>query len=317
MLSALGVVFALSLLLYPRLQMAFFPRTDAGQFVVSLKAPSGTRLEVTQQEVEKVEDLIREVVAPQDLGVILSNIGVTPGFSSIYTSNSAPHTAFVQVSLNENHKIGSYEYMDRVRRRIRTELPQLSTYFQSGGLADAVLNLGLPAPIDVQVSGSNLQTSYSTALQMAEQIRRLPGVQDVFIPQDLDYPAIRLAINRTRASELGLSQKEVVSNVITALTSNQMIAPSYWVDHKTGNDYMLTVQYPENQIKSMYDLKSIPLRAPGAGSVSTLDAVHAGPPRGGSNGSRSLPTPAHHRSLRRALGRGSRRGSKCDRSHHR
>jgi multidrug efflux pump subunit AcrB len=147
--AVLLVLFAVSLLLYPQLPLAFFPRTDAGQFVVNIKAQSGTRLEVTQEEVRRVEDLIRDVVAPEELGVILSNIGVTPGFSSIYTSNSAQHTAFVQVNLSENHRTSSYGYMDRVRRRIRLELPQLSAYFQSGGLADAVLNLGLPAPIDV------------------------------------------------------------------------------------------------------------------------------------------------------------------------
>jgi HAE1 family hydrophobic/amphiphilic exporter-1 len=294
LLILLGVGFACSLLIYPQLQVAFFPRTDAGQFVVSLKAPSGTRLEVTQEEVGKVEDLIRQVVPPEDLGVILSNIGVTPGFSSIYTNNSAPHTAFVQVSLNEGHRTGSYEYMDRVRRRIRHELPQLSTYFQSGGLADAVLNLGLPAPIDVQVSGSSLEASYAVAQELAARIRSTPGVQDVFIPQDLDYPSLHLAVNRTRASQLGLTQKEVVSNVITALTSNQMIAPSYWVDPKTGNDYMLTVQYGNDQVKSIDDLKSIPLHAPGMRATTSLDAVtdvrHT-----------AAPTEVDHYQLRRAI----------------
>jgi multidrug efflux pump subunit AcrB len=294
LLIALAGVFACSLLLYPQLQVAFFPRTDAGQFVVSLKAPSGTRLEVTEREVSRVEDLIRQVVPPQDLGVILSNIGVTPGFSSIYTNNSAPHTAFVEVSLNQGHRTGSYAYMDRVRQRIRTELPQLSTYFQSGGLADAVLNLGLPAPIDVQVSGSSLKASYAMAQELAAKIRSAPGVQDVFIPQDLDYPALHLAVDRTRASELGLTQKEVVSNVITALTSNQMIAPSYWVDPKTGNDYMLTVQYRNDQVKSIDDLKSIPLHAPGVAATTTLDAVT-------SVRHTAAPTEVDHYQLRRVI----------------
>ena len=144
---------------------------------------------------------------------------------------------------------------------LQTELPHLSAYFQSGGLVDAVLNMGLPAPIDIQVSGSNLQANYEMALQLSSRIREIPGVSDVFIPQDLDYPALQLDIDRFRASELGLSQKEVVQNVITAFTSNQMIAPSYWVDPDSGNDYMLTVQYPEGQVKSLLDLKSIPLRS--------------------------------------------------------
>jgi multidrug efflux pump subunit AcrB len=272
-LGGMAALFVASLLLYPMVGVAFFPRTDAGQFVVNLKAPSGTRLEVTEREVGHVEDLIREVVRPQDLKMIVSNIGTTPGFSSIYTSNSASHTAFVQVALTEEHRTGSYEYMERVRRRIASDLPQLSAYFQSGGLVDAVLNLGLPAPIDVQVSGMNLRADYQAALQLAARIRHIPNVSEVFIPQDLDYPALRLQIDRQRAGELGLSQKEVVSNVITALTSNQMIAPSYWVDPKTGNDYMLTVQYPETEVKSLFDLKGIPLRASRESAPTRLDAV--------------------------------------------
>src|SRR5215467_5619712 len=101
-----------------------FPRTDAGMFVINLKAPSGTRISVTEAEVAKLEGLIRQIISPEDLGVILSNIGVTPGFSSIYTSNSAAHTAFVQVSLKDGHKVGSYEYMARVKKEIADQLPE-------------------------------------------------------------------------------------------------------------------------------------------------------------------------------------------------
>ena len=205
--------------------------------------------------------------------LIASNIGATPGFSSIYTSNSASHTAFVQVSLTDDHKIGSYEYMDRVRAALRTETPELTTYFQSGGLVDAVLNLGLPAPLDIQVSGSNLERLYATASEILSKVRALPGVEDVLIPQDIDAPAYKLAIDRERTSELGLNEKEVVSNVITALASNQMIAPSYWVDPRTGNDYFLTVQYPENAVKSLSDLRAIPLRGAGQKEPTRLDAV--------------------------------------------
>ncbi len=272
-LSATAVVFAASLLLYPKLKIAFFPRTEAGQFIINLKAQSGTRLEVTQQEVSRVEDLIRSVIPKSDLGVVLSNIGVTPGFSSIYTSNSAQHTAFVQVNLADGHRRSSFEYMAMVRRRIRDELPTMSAYFQTGGMADAVLNLGLPAPIDIQVSGSDLAAAYKTALGIAERVRGLRGVSDVFIPQDLDYPALQIDIDRLTAGKMGLSQKEIVQNVITALTSNQMIAPSYWVDERTGNDYLLTVQYAENQIQALSDVSGIPLKAPMAQRTARLDAV--------------------------------------------
>ena len=274
-LGLFGVAFLASLLAFPRLGLSFFPRTDAGQFVINLKAPSGTRLAVTESEVAKVEELIRKEVSREDLGMIVSNIGSTPDFSAIYTTNSAMHTAFVQVSLKEEHKTGSYEYMSRVKRKIQEELPELTAYFQSGGMVDAVLNMGLPAPIDVQVSGSNMERSYSTALRLAKQIRAVPGVADVFIPQDIDYPALQLNVDRMRASEMGLDQREVVNNVITALTSNGMIAPSFWIDPKTGNDYMLTVQYPEHQVRTLSDLRAIPLRGPGDPTPTRLDMISA------------------------------------------
>ncbi len=259
--------------LYPLVGVAYFPRTDPGQFVINLKAPSGTRLELTESYVKQVEDLIRKTVPSNELGMVVSNIGVTPGFSSIYTPNSGQHTAFVQVSLKEGHKVGSYEYMNRVRAVMRQETPELSAYFQSGGLVDSILNLGLPAPIDVQVSGNNLEKTYGVAAQLGSRIRRLKGVNDVLIPQDIDYPALRINIDRERASLIGLHQKEVVDNVITALTSNGMIAPSYWVDPKSGNDYLLTVQYPEDEVHSLNDLKQIPIRASNGQHPTQLDSV--------------------------------------------
>ena len=263
----------LSLGLYPFLGVSFFPRTDPGQFVINLKAPSGTRVELTEDYVKKVEQIIRGVVPPSELQIIVSNIGITTDFSAIYTPNSAPHTAFVQVSLKEGHKVGSYEYMRRVRKQLGEKLPQLSAYFQSGGLVDAVINLGLPAPIDIQVSGNNLEKVYHTATKLAEPVRQLPDVNDVLIPQDIDYPALELDVDREKAGLLGLSQKEIVDNVITALTSNGMIAPNYWIDPHSGNPYLLTVQYPENAVETVTDLKQIPLRGAKSSETTFLDTV--------------------------------------------
>jgi hydrophobic/amphiphilic exporter-1 (mainly G- bacteria), HAE1 family len=273
--TVLGItgVFILSLGLYPFVGEAYFPRTDPGQFVINLKAPAGTRIENTDQLVEKVEQIVREVVPAKDLKILVSNIGVTPGFSSIYTPNSGPHTAFVQVGLQAGHRLSSFQYMDLVRSRLKKELPQMTAYFQTGGLVDAILNLGLPAPLDIQVSGMDLDAMHRTAVAIAEQARKLPGVSDVLVPQDVDYPALRLDIDRVRAGELGLDEKEVVDNVITALTSDMMIAPSYWVDPKSGNDYFLTVQYPENQVKNLPDLTSVLLRAARSAKPTRLDAV--------------------------------------------
>jgi len=264
-------VFLVSLLILPLLGVAFFPRSDAGQFVISMKAPSGTRVELTEKLVAKVEDIVHQVVGPHDLKLIVSNLGVVPDFTSIYTANSGPHTATIQVALNDDHKIGSYEYMDRVRKQLAAEVPEVDTFFQSGSLQDAVLNQGLPAPIDLQVSGQDLHSTYRVAADLARRIRNLRGVSEAYIPQDIDYPALQLQVDRVRAGELGLSQQEVVNNVITALTSNQMIAPSYWIDPRTGNDYFLTVQYPESDINSLFSLKGIPIRSPSSKEPAFLD----------------------------------------------
>ncbi len=273
--TVLGItgLFVFSLALYPLIGKAYFPRTDPGQFVINLKAPTGTRIERTDQLVERVEQIVREVVPKKDLRIIVSNIGVTPGFSSIYTPNSGPHTAFVQVGLEDGHHVSSFQYMDRVRARLERELPEVSAYFQTGGLVDAILNLGMPAPLDIQVSGMNLEKAHATATEIAQKVRALPGVSDVLVPQDIDYPALKLDIDRVRASELGLNEKEVVGNVITALTSDGMIAPSFWVDPKSGNDYLLTVQYPENFVKNLADLASVPLRGVHSVKPTRLDTV--------------------------------------------
>ncbi len=271
----LSGLFVLSLGLAPFIGVSYFPRTDPGQFVINLKAPTGTRIEYTEDLVKAVEKIIKEEVPADELGVVVSNIGITSDFSAMYTSNSGQHTATVQASLEEKHKVASYEYMRRIRRRLRHEMPQVSAYFQTGGLLDAVLNMGLPAPIDVQVTGSNLETVHRTATEIARKVHALADVSDLLVPQDIDYPALRVDVDREHAGELGLSSKEVIDNVITALTSDQMIAPSFWVDPRTGNDYLLTVQYPENRVKNLSDLASIPIRGQAHKRSTRLDAVSA------------------------------------------
>ncbi len=255
-------IFLLSFLFIPFIGVSFFPRSDAGQFVINVKAPTGTRIEITNDYIKQVEEIVRQVVKPDDLNTVVSNIGVMPDLSALFTPNAGMHSAFVQVGLKEEHSTSSFVYMNEVRRRISAQLPQLRTYFQSGGLVDAVLNQGMPAPIDVQVSGMDLKTNDKIAQDLARQIRASKDVSDVYIPQDMDYPALQVNVNRDRAAELGLTPKEVIDNLITALTSDVMIAPSYWVDPKNGNNYFVTVQYPENQVKSIQDLKAMPLRAP-------------------------------------------------------
>jgi multidrug efflux pump subunit AcrB len=247
---------------FPFLGRAYFPRTDPGQFVIDVHMPSGSRLEVSNDYIAKVENVIRSVVRPKDLGMIVSNIGVYPDLSAIYTSNASMDTAFVQTSLKQDHSIGSYEYMRRVREKLSREMPELTTYFQAGGLVDSVINQGLPAPIDIQVSSNNMEGAYALAQTLSDKIKRMKNVSGVYIPQNLNYPGIALNIDREKASLIGLSTKDVVDNVITALTSDGMVAPTYWIDPKSGNNYMVTVQYANQLINNMSigDLENIPLR---------------------------------------------------------
>ncbi|HEX4308414.1 MAG TPA: efflux RND transporter permease subunit [Acidobacteriaceae bacterium] len=273
----LGGVAVLLLLTFPFLGRAYFPRTDPGQFVINVRMPSGTRLEVSDQYIARVENIIRQEVRPRDLGMIVSNIGVYPDLSAIFTSNASMDTAFVQTSLKEDHSIGSYEYMQRVRERISREMPQLTTWFQAGGLIDGVINQGLPAPIDVQVSSMDMNGAYALAEQLAAKIRTFPDVSGTYIPQDVNYPGIALNIDREKASLIGLSAKDVVDNVITALTSDGMVAPSYWIDPKSGNNYMVTVQYANRWIDnmSMQDFENIPLRGTIPPGFTPLEEGHS------------------------------------------
>jgi len=282
--------------LFPFLSTSYFPRTDPGQFVINIKAPTGTRLEVTDQFIARVEDTIRQTVSKKDLDMIVSNIGITPDLSAIYTTNSGMDSAFVQVSLKEDHKIGSYAYMERLRRKLAADLPQLNTYFQAGGLVDAVVNLGLPAPVDIQISDNNMQEAYKIAKDLATQLKKSKSVSDVLIPQNLDYPGLELNIDREQASQLGITPKEVVDNVITALTSDGVIAPSYWIDPQTGNNYMLTVQYSNQQIgaMTMSDFKNIPLRANNSAMYTPLQSVAKIEPI-------DTPTEVDHSQLRRVI----------------
>ncbi len=260
--AILGGVVIILLATVPFVGRAYFPRTDPGQFIISVRMPSGTRLEVSNDYIAKVEDVVRNVVSKNDLGMIVSNIGVSPGLSSIYTPNASTDTAFVQVSLSSEHRVGSYAYMQRVQRELSVKMPEISTYFQAGGLIDGVINQGLPAPIDIQVQSKDLNGAYVLAQNLAAKIKNMPNVGSVYIPQSMDYPGLELNIDRQRASLVGLSTRDIVDNVITALTSDGMVAPSYWIDPKSGNNYLVTVQYANRWINNMSleDLKNIPLR---------------------------------------------------------
>jgi multidrug efflux pump subunit AcrB len=295
-LYILGGIALATVIAFPFVGRAYFPRTDPGQFVINIKAPTGTRLEVTDKYIARVEEEVRAVIPRSDLEMMVSNIGITPDISAIYTSNSAMHTAFVEINLKEGHAVGSYQYMERLRRKLAADLPELSLYFQTGGLVDSVVNQGLPAPLDIQVSDNDMNEGYAIAREVALELKGSKRVSDVLIPQDIDYPGLELNIDREQASLLGLSPKDVVNNVITALTSDGMIAPSYWIDPKNGNNYMLTVQYSKEKIASMTmsDFRNIPLRANTSAKYTPLQSVARIDPI-------NTPTEVDHYQIRRVI----------------
>lgn len=271
----LAAVVVVSLVAWPFMGRAYFPRTDAGQFTINIELPNGSRLSVSNDYIAHVEQIIRSVIPKSQLDMIVSNIGVTHGPSTIYSSNSSMDTAFVEVSLRPDHKLSSFDYMNRVRDQLSRQMPELTTFFHGGGLVSAVMNQGLPAPIDVQIASTDLNKDFDLAQSLAARIRTIPNVSDVYIPQNMRYPGLELNIDRERASQVGLTTKGVVDNVITALTSDGMIAPSYWIDPKSGNNYMVTVQYSTQRIDNMNmeDFRNIPLRGDGASGYTPLQSV--------------------------------------------
>jgi multidrug efflux pump subunit AcrB len=263
----------LGLLAWPWLQFAFFPRIDSGQILANIKAPSGTRLEAMEEATARLEQLIRSEIPEHEIDAVVSNLGVNQDFSALYTTNSGQDSGFLQVSLKDGHATPTDDLLPRLRRRIAAEMPELSVFLLQGGLVDAILSQGQPTPIDLQVSGSNLRAIHELAESLAAKIRAIPGVAQVFIPQDIDSPLLTLSVDRARAGLLGLTQREVASNVITGLNSNQQITPGYWIDRKTGYDYLLTVQFPENTVNSLGALENLPLHGSNRMEPTRLGAV--------------------------------------------
>ena len=258
-IGALSAVFIGSLAVFPLLGTQLFPTTDAGKFTINIRAPLGSRLEVTEALSRQVEKVIREVVPAHDLDMVVANLGLAPSISAIYSNNSGEDTGQILVSLKPGHEQSSFFYMDKLRTALKQEVPDVRAFFQSGSIIDAVLNFGSAAPIDVQLNGPDYKELFAAAGQVRNALRTLPDVADAFIPEESGYPTLDIKVDRTRAGRLGLTQKDVVTNVITALSSNQMIAPSIWIDRKTGNDYFLTAQYRESDIDSYETLLDIPV----------------------------------------------------------
>ncbi|MGH7814209.1 MAG: efflux RND transporter permease subunit [Candidatus Binataceae bacterium] len=268
-IGAIALLFIASMVIFPQLGTQFFPRTDSGQFIVQFHAPVGSSIEATDRLAAQLEKLIRHVIPPGELSATVGQLGLSPGFSAIYSPNAATDSGVEMVALKPGHQVSTWHYMNELQRLLPEKLPQIEAFFSSGSIIDSVLNLGLAAPIDVQLSGQSYRPLFSAAEKIEDRLRGLPEVKQTFIPERSGEPTLMIHVNRVAAARLGLTQRDVVSNVITALTSNVMIAPSIWIDPKSGNDYFLAVQYPQKEINSFQTLENIP--------VGTVRAAYGAP----------------------------------------
>jgi multidrug efflux pump subunit AcrB len=253
-----------SYLLYDRIGSELFPAVDAGTFELRVKTTPGTRLEETEKLVEKIEQTIREEIPENEIRNIISNIGLPvgkgAGFSTVLSSNTGPDSAFLITNLKqEGRTTSSLEYVEKLRKVLKKRFPQEQFLFVTGGIINATLNQGVPVPINVQVSAGTVAKCRTAAEKVVQSIQDIDGAVDVQIGQALDYPQLDIKVDRTRASLMGLTQRDIAENVVTALSSSAGIAPMIWVDPKTGVDFFIGVQYENNEMESLDQLRDLPL----------------------------------------------------------
>jgi CzcA family heavy metal efflux pump len=260
-----GIFFAGSFCLLPLIGQDFFPTVDAGQFRLHVRAPAGTRIEETERRFFQVEQVIRETVPANELELTLDNIGLPAGGVNLAFSDSATIGSAdgeILVALKEDHG-PTAEYVKRLRATLNKRFPDMVFFFQPADIVSQILNFGLPAPIDLQVVGRD-KGNYAIAQQIAQQVKAVQGAADVHVHQVRDAPEIDINVNRERAQELGLTQRDIANNLLTSLSSSGQGQPNYWLDPKNGVSYLVAAQTPMYRIDSVEALQNTPLVAGGA-----------------------------------------------------
>ncbi|HET9962133.1 MAG TPA: efflux RND transporter permease subunit [Nitrospiraceae bacterium] len=254
-----ALTFGGSVLMAPRMATEFFPKVDAGSFILNVSAPEGTRIEKTEAIIAKTEELIRKEIPEAELDQIVSNVGLPQGWMVLYSPVNGPHQAFILVTLVRDHTTRTQDIVTRLRETLYRELPGLKFSFQTGGIVSDVINFGLPAPIDIKVSGINTAEINDVANRIRDVAARVPGTADVQVRQGMDYPEIHLDINRAKASYVGLNEQQIVTDLITGLVSNVSLNPGYWIDPRTNNAYFVVTQFPEQLLVEFEDFLNMPL----------------------------------------------------------
>jgi multidrug efflux pump subunit AcrB len=244
----------------------FFPTVDAGLMKLHVRAPTGTRIERTELLIDDVERSIRQIIPADDLESISDNIDVPISYDLAFypTDNIGPQDGEILIQLKPNHS-PTTTYQQRIRRMMATDYPTLQGYFQAADIVNEVLNFGLPAAIDVQISGNDLGSDYRIAQRLQSMMSAIPGITDLRIAEPLDYPAYRVEVDRDKALQLGITQQQVASGLLSALTGNTLISPNYWLDPVNGVNYNVVTQAPIHTTQSVAQIANIPLTNGSAG----------------------------------------------------
>ena len=263
-----------SLLLVPQLGQDFFPSVDAGQFRLHIRARSGTRIEEMAKLTDEVEVAIRQEVPPEELRGLMDNVGIPVSSINLSYNDSGllgTGDADILVSLNAEHRPTS-GYVGRLRARLNREFPGMTLYFLPADIVSQSINFGLPAPFDVQVVGRNQDKNREVASRLANRIRQVSGAVDVRVQQPADLPKFKVDIDRTKAAEMGLAERDAANSVLLSLSGSGQVQPVYWLDPRVGIQYLVALSVPQRQIDSLSALGAIPVNAsrPGEGDAALL-----------------------------------------------
>jgi multidrug efflux pump subunit AcrB len=255
---------ALSILLVPWLGQDFFPAVDAGQFTLHIRAKSGTRIEEVARQVDQIEAAIRQEIPKEQLKGIIDNIGLPYSGINLTYSNSGVASAAdadILVSLGEKHD-PTAQFVSKIRKRMHRDFPGITCSFPPADIVAQILNFGLPAPFDLQIVGPNTGANSQFASRLVDQISRIPGAVDIRVQQPFDSPRLNLVVDRTQASQLGITQNQVAGALLGALSGTSQTNPNFWLDPKNGVSYTVNTQAPQYSISSLDDLRSLPILGP-------------------------------------------------------
>jgi CzcA family heavy metal efflux pump len=269
-------VAVLTMFLVPYLGRDFFPRVDAGSFRLHVRAPAGTRIEETEPIFSRVEDDIRAVIPPDEIETILDNIGLPNSSLNLANSDMAtigPADGDILVSLNPEKHGSTWGYVRRIRTRLNRDFPQCRFFTQSSDIVGQILNLGLPAPIDIQIAGRDREVNYALARELARSVAAIPGAVDVHVHQVVDAPYFQVTVDRTRAEQLGLSQSVIANNLLFSLSGSGQAAPNFWLNPDNGVQYLVATQTPQFRLDSPAAILDTPVGGTQTGSPQILGNV--------------------------------------------